>query len=84
MSVDEKAGNNILQLDESAGRVGHLPRSVCFRGGAFAGNDNPRQPEAGLCEFEVVAGNAAYSKGERFYLTWPQAERAYFRGRRAS
>lgn len=30
-----------------------------------------------MCEFEVVAGNAAYQKGERFFLTPAQAKRAY-------
>jgi hypothetical protein len=37
--------------------------------------------ESGLCEFEVVTGNAAYKTGEHFYLTRAQADQAY--GRRA-
>jgi hypothetical protein len=50
---------------------GLLPRSVRFvgaNGGASVG---------GLCEFEVVSGNAAYREGERFYLTPAKAQKAY-------
>ncbi len=46
-----------------------LPRNVRFLGA---------RGEAGAtCEFEVVTGNAAYQKGEHFYLTIAQARRAY-------
>jgi hypothetical protein len=37
-----------------------------------------------MYEFEVIAENAAYRKGERFYLTPSQAKRAYFADRRMS
>jgi hypothetical protein len=37
-----------------------------------------------MYEFEVIAENAAYKRGERFYLTPAQAKRAYFSGRRVS
>jgi len=47
-----------------------LPRSVRFLGAVG---------KAGrVCEFEVLTGNAAYQKGEHFYLTAEQARRAYF------
>jgi hypothetical protein len=48
--------------------LGPLPRSVRLLG-APSGD--------GLCEFEVVRGNAAYREGERFYLTAAKAQRAY-------
>lgn len=32
--------------------------------------------EGGLLEFEVLVGSAAYGRGERFYMTRSEAERA--------
>jgi hypothetical protein len=61
-----------------------LPRSVLLRGAPSARGDSTRRPASDLYEFEVIAENAAYRKGERFYLTPSQAERAYFSDRRMS
>ncbi len=47
-----------------------LPKCVFSHGRKASGGD--------LYEFEVIAGNAAYSEGERFYLTPAQARSAYF------
>jgi hypothetical protein len=57
-----------------------LPKSVRL---LRARKDGARSPAKGgkpadaMCEFEVVTGNAAYCKGEHFYLTPAQARRAY-------
>jgi hypothetical protein len=73
MRIDRGGGG---MLRRSADAVG-LPRQVRLRardalsGGSIA-------PGAGVYEFEVVTGNAAWREGERFYLTPAQAERAYF------
>lgn len=53
-----------------------LPRSVRLVGPSLQQVTAP-PPQAGLYEFEVVSGNAAYREGERFYLTPAQAQRAY-------
>ena len=66
--------SNPIELHESghSAAVCLLPKSVRLvrRAGA------PVSPEE-LCEFEVLTGNAAYQKGERFYLTQAQARQAY-------
>ncbi len=77
-------GNGVLELSKQGARWGHLPKSVRLRSNPSAQNNIARQPAIGMFEFEVVAENAAYRKGERFYLTPAQAESAYFSGRRAS
>lgn len=50
-----------------------LPRSVRLLGPS----NDPGRSQSSMYEFEVVAGNAAYREGERFYLTAAQAQRAY-------
>jgi hypothetical protein len=70
MTIDQGAGNF---WERSAHSLG-LPKKVRLRGSAT--------PSAPVYEFEVIAGNASYREGERFYLTPAQAERAYFSARR--
>jgi len=77
-------GNDVLELSKQGVRWGHLPKSVCLRNTPAAQNNITRRPAIGMYEFEVVTENAAYKKGERFYLTPAQAESAYFSGRRTS
>jgi hypothetical protein len=55
-----------------------------LRGAPSARDDDARRPATEMYEFEVIAENAAYRKGERFYLTPSQAKRAYFADRRMS
>ena len=50
-----------------------LPKTVRLLRGALQG----AQAADALCEFEVLAGNAAYQKGEHFFLTPARARRAY-------
>lgn len=78
-------GEAILVRDggELGAFLGRLPRSVRFlgaspgrRGEAFR-SQSGMHVVAGMYEFEVVSGNAAYREGERFYLTQAQAQRAY-------
>jgi len=73
------SNERLIVLDEEAldAALRLLPRSVRFLG------QTPARIDAGLCEFEVVSGNAAYKQGEHFYLTQAQARRAYLAGRRA-
>ncbi|HXY59502.1 MAG TPA: hypothetical protein VEH76_13085 [Methylocystis sp.] len=52
-----------------------LPRSVRLVS-PTSRLEAPASPED-LCEFEVVAGNAAYKQGEHFYLRRSKALRAY-------
>ena len=52
------------------GALALLPKTVRLLRGA--------QGADALCEFEVLAGNAAYQKGEHFFLTPARARRAYF------
>lgn len=54
-----------------------LPKNVLLLGEAAPLTGDAPEPLAGLYEFEVVTGNAAYREGERFYLTQAQAKRAY-------
>ncbi len=75
--------NGVLELSEQCAGSPHLPRSVFFRGAPFARDENAPLA-ADMYEFEVIAENAAYKRGERFYLTPAQAKRAYFSGRRVS
>lgn len=71
-------GGEIAFLEEGAREAALrlLPKSVRLverKARSAAASD------AGLCEFEVVTGNAAYKKGEHFYLTQAQADEAYRR-----
>lgn len=70
----------IKEEGELGAYLSRLPRSVRFLG-TSPGRPNDASPAgaraSGLCEFEVVSGNAAYREGERFYLTPAQAQRAY-------
>jgi len=52
-----------------------LPRIVRFVG-PMSVLEAPASPED-LCEFEVLTGNAAYKRGEHFYLKRSKALRAY-------
>ncbi len=61
----------LRDVDGSARRL--LPRSVRM---VSKDADAPPSPAA-MFEFEVVAGNAAYREGERFFLTQAQAQRVY-------
>ena len=77
------SASGVLELSENCVNSNHLPRSVVLRGAPSARDDAPR-PATEMYEFEVIAENAAYRKGERFYLTPSQAKRAYFANRRMS
>jgi hypothetical protein len=76
--------NGVLELSEHCVNSNHLPRSVLLRGAPSARDTGAPRLAADMYEFEVIAENAAYRKGERFYLTPSQAERAYFSDRRMS
>jgi hypothetical protein len=78
------SANGVLELSENCVNSNHLPRSVVLRGAPSARDDDARRPATEMYEFEVIAENAAYRKGERFYLTPSQAKRAYFADRRMS
>jgi hypothetical protein len=78
------SANGVLELSENCVNSNHLPRSVLLRGAPSARDDKARRPATDMYEFEVIAENAAYRKGERFYLTPSQAKRAYFADRRMS
>jgi hypothetical protein len=72
MHIDESVCDEARAVwERKADSIG-LPKHVRFLG---AGR---------LYEFEVVAGNASYREGERFYLTPAQARRAYFPDREMS
>jgi hypothetical protein len=59
------------KADDAAGAdLGLLPKSVRQLVPSADGAE-------GLCEFEVVSGNAAFREGERFYLTPSKALKAY-------
>lgn len=69
-AVSETVLETVLEKAEGADHcagLGLLPRSVRLLGAG----------ETGLCEFEVVNGNAAYREGERFYLSAAKAQKAY-------
>jgi hypothetical protein len=55
------------------GALALLPKTVRLLRGALHG----AQDDGGFCEFEVLAGNAAYQKGEHFLLSPARARRAY-------
>ena len=55
------------------GALAILPKTVRLLRGALQGAQGADE----LCEFEVLAGNAAYQKGEHFFLTPARARRAY-------
>ena len=76
--------NGVLELSETCVNLNHLPRSVLLRGAPSTRDTAAPRPPADMYEFEVIAENAAYRKGERFYLTPSQAKRAYFSDRRMS
>jgi hypothetical protein len=60
----------LVREDAERGGLALLPKSVRLLGDA--------RGVGGLYEFIVVDGNAAYSRGEHFFLTAAQARRAYF------
>jgi hypothetical protein len=74
MGIDQGA---VRQFKEQGAPLSHLPKSVRFLGEVPAEMDCKPQQSAGMCQFEVVKGNAAYREGERFYLTPAQAQRIY-------
>jgi hypothetical protein len=66
--------SGILVRDAEQGALALLPKSVrLLRDGLGQG----AQGLDACCEFEVVSGNAAYQKGERFFLSPEKARRAY-------
>lgn len=65
----------LLVRDGEQGASALLPKTVRLLREAFG---QGAQGVDACCEFEVVAGNAAYQKGERFFLTPAQARRTYF------
>lgn len=65
----------VRHIQAQGAPISHLPKCVRFLREAPAGTDFIQS--AGLYEFEVVKGNAAYREGERFYLTPLQAQRVY-------
>jgi hypothetical protein len=80
MDIDEGAG--AWEIKEDGSSLRRLPKSVRFlgelrpdadRSAEFSGGEF----SAGMYEFEVVKGNAAYRAGERFYLTPGEAHRIY-------
>ncbi len=83
MGIEEGAGKRGRQICERNADATGLPKYACFLGkGPRAAPKTPtgfyERPDCDLYEFEVVTATAAYNKGERFYLTPAQAERAYF------
>ncbi|MGA8172521.1 MAG: hypothetical protein WB816_17055 [Methylocystis sp.] len=76
--------NGVLELSERSVGSNLLPKTVLLRGEFPTRDAGAPQLAPGMYEFEVVTENAAYKKGERFYLTPSQAKRAYFSGQRAS
>src|SRR5450631_4747833 len=67
----------VREFKEQGVSLSHLPKSVRFLGEVPAKTDCIPQHSAGMYQFEVVTGNAAYREGERFYLTPVQAQRVY-------
>jgi hypothetical protein len=74
MGMDQGA---VREFKEQGAPLNHLPKSVRFLGEAPTETDCMPNSSAGMYEFEVVTGNAAYREGERFYLTPAQAQRVY-------
>ena len=66
MGIDQGA---VREFKEQGAALNHLPKSVRFLGEAPTETECMPQKSAGMYEFEVVTGNAAYREGERFYLT---------------
>jgi hypothetical protein len=80
MRIDKDGESGASEVLRRSAHSHPLPKQVRLRAGdALAGGAN--SPGAGVYEFEVVTGNAAYREGERFYLTPAQAARAYFSDR---
>lgn len=75
LTIEEGAQTRIFEFNERHMHLNRLPKNVRLLGGTSA---REAQTTAGMYEFEVVTGNAAYKEGERFYLTQAQAENAYF------
>ena len=71
MDIDKDAGDKGREFRERGDRLSRMPKSVRFLG------RGPGEMASGMCEFEVVTGNAAYREGERFYLTPGEAQRVY-------
>jgi hypothetical protein len=77
MSIDQVAEIGIGEFAGQGASSSLLPKNVRFLGEAPTVTEDVSRPSTGMCEFEVVTGNAAYREGERFYLTPAQARRAY-------
>jgi len=71
--VMDRTSNIFVREAIEHGALALLPKTVRLLRGALQG---PQGSDA-LCEFEVLAGNAAYQKGEHFFLTPARARRAY-------
>ena len=70
----DRPSNIFVREAVEHGALALLPKTVRLLRGAFT---QGAQGADTLCEFEVLAGNAAYQKGERFLLTAARARRAY-------
>jgi hypothetical protein len=70
----ERQSNIFVREAIEHGALALLPKTVRLLRGAFT---QGAQGGDALCEFEVLAGNAAYQKGEHFFLTPARARRAY-------
>ena len=75
--MDESARNGVREFKGQGLSLSRLPKKVRLLGEVPGKADCLLEPSAGLFEFEVVTGNAAYKEGEHFYLTPAQARRAY-------
>ncbi len=70
----DRQPNIFVRETAEHGPLALLPKTVRLLSGTLL--QAAQDPEA-MCEFEVLAGNAAYQKGERFLLTPARARRAY-------
>lgn len=67
----DRQSNIFVRETAEHGALALLPKTVRLLSGGLL------QGAEAMCEFEVLAGNAAYQKGERFLLTPARARRAY-------
>ncbi|ARN80236.1 hypothetical protein [Methylocystis bryophila] len=70
----DRSSNIFIREVAEHGPLALLPRTVRLLSGALA---QGAQDADTMCEFEVLAGNAAYQRGEHFLLTPARARRAY-------
>ena len=75
-------GAGAWEIKEDGASLRRLPKSVRFLGEWRPEADRSAELSAGefsagMYEFEVVKGNAAYRAGERFFLTPGEAHRVY-------